>query len=740
MRLMTPALRAMLVMLSVGVAEWAETCRGDDEWVGKAVVLRPGTRLRSEIAREGGVERDDGPDGVNRRYGKIHVVYRVQRKFGGWYSIKPEWTGIPVNAWVKASQAVLIERAIDTFSAEIKADPGDWRLYGIRGFVRAALHEIDQALDDFATAIRLNPRNAAVYFDRAWVLGSEPTDDKALADLNETIRLDPDYPIAHFNRSRMWTRRGAFDKAIADLNDAVRLSPTTASPFLSRAAVRCLTGDLDEGLADLDAVIEREPDNWHARTTNGIIRMAQGDYAKAFATFDDAVRRLPSEPWSRAGRLAALALKGSPAKPDGDNGRGIQLDRTKAYAHALRGWIWVTLQQLDKAMPEFGAAVRIDPAGTWPLACRANASVHNGTIENAIADLTEITRRDPANSAAYVELGRIRLTQFFFDKAAALYGEAIRINPDDAWPRACRAIAWGNLGRNDDAMDDCDDAIERDPKLTYAYAVRAGLWMMKFDQAKALADYGEAIRIEPTVASHRVARGKALISLGDFDRAIADLNEAIRLDPTNSDSYETLAFVQLRANQPDRAIESYSTAIRLDPKNAKAYAGRGLVWGMKFDPARAIADMKEAKRLKPDEFPPVPVLPNAEGTTTEDRFWWVIDLFPRLWILQSARPFLASENWRQVLRWAEDVSKQTVGFRKAISLARQSCEMTGWNDPLRLAELAEAYADGGDFPCAVEWQTKANALFAQPDDRARGADRLERYKARTPTRDRRQAR
>jgi hypothetical protein len=48
--------------------------------------------------------------------------------------------------------------------------------------------------------------------------------------------------------------------------------------------------------------------------------------------------------------------------------------------------------------------------------------------------------------------------------------------------------------------------------------------------------------------------------------------------------------------------------------------------------------------------------------------------------------------------------------------------------------LAAAYAEAGDFMTAVEWQEKAQALYADPADKQKGAERLALYRDRKPYR------
>ena len=57
-----------------------------------------------------------------------------------------------------------------------------------------------------------------------------------------------------------------------------------------------------------------------------------------------------------------------------------------------------------------------------------------------------------------------------------------------------------------------------------------------------------------------------------------------------------------------------------------------------------------------------------------------------------------------------------------------------WKEPAKLAVLAAAYAESGDFTKAVRWQKAAVNGYLDPEDRKLGLERLELYKQKKPCR------
>src|SRR5262249_12139796 len=70
----------------------------------------------------------------------------------------------------------------------------------------------------------------------------------------------------------------------------------------------------------------------------------------------------------------------------------------------------------------------------------------------------------------------------------------------------------------------------------------------------------------------------------------------------------------------------------------------------------------------------------------------------------------------------------------AVESASRGCQLTMWKEPAKLAVLAAAYAESGDFKKAVRWQEEANDRYLDSEDRAQGRGRLALYKQKKPFR------
>ena len=71
----------------------------------------------------------------------------------------------------------------------------------------------------------------------------------------------------------------------------------------------------------------------------------------------------------------------------------------------------------------------------------------------------------------------------------------------------------------------------------------------------------------------------------------------------------------------------------------------------------------------------------------------------------------------------------------AVESAIRACELTSWKQARCLDTLAAACAEAGDFAAAVNWQTKAIELEANPAQEADYRARLKLYQKKKPYRD-----
>jgi tetratricopeptide (TPR) repeat protein len=194
------------------------------------------------------------------------------------------------------------------------------------------------------------------------------------------------------------------------------------------------------------------------------------------------------------------------------------------------------------------------------------------------------------------------------------------------------------------------------------------------------------------------ARGIAFQSKGEWDKAISDFDQIIELDPKNVNAFSSRGLAWQHKGDLEKAIADCDEALRLDPKHLTSYRTRGIARHQqgKYDKARA--DLNEAIRLDSKDF----------GSSCE--LAWLFATCP-------------DERYRD--------------GKRAIALATNACEVSGWKNPYGVCALAAAYAETGDFANAIKWQEEFLRLCSEEAKKKWGF-LLDLYKSGKPFRGGRQ--
>jgi predicted aspartyl protease/tetratricopeptide (TPR) repeat protein len=233
-----------------------------------------------------------------------------------------------------------------------------------------------------------------------------------------------------------YARRGAvlasnrkFDAAIADFDKAVALAPNDADYLLQRARARLSNRQLLLGAADLDKSIALDPKDAEARLTRAQLRRGSRDPAGALDDLKAADQSLAPSAQPRL-RLAGLySALDAPEQALTNYDLWLKSHpEDVARAEALNGRCWARAllnRELDKAMSDCEAALRLRPGDPAFLDSRALVRFRRGELDKALADYDAAVKGSPreawslyARSLVQRRLGKV--AQADADKARAL--------------------------------------------------------------------------------------------------------------------------------------------------------------------------------------------------------------------------------------------------------------------------------------------------------------------------------
>jgi tetratricopeptide (TPR) repeat protein/predicted aspartyl protease len=241
--------------------------------------------------------------------------------------------------------------------------------------------------DDAGTS----PANAADLARRAAAFAARRDFEHALQDFNHACELAPDEPNYYYQRALVEFALRQPEPAANDVDRALTLKPAYVEALVTRAEYRRSKRDTAAALADLDAadrVASKEAD---VRLTLAMLYgsldhpaqvITQTDLWIAVHDQDPRVVRAYNERcWARAvlGQELDQALR--------DCNAGLRLNPHGPQLLDSRGLVQLRRNQLDKAIADYNEALKLNPKIAWSLYGRGLAELRKGMTARGEADI-----------------------------------------------------------------------------------------------------------------------------------------------------------------------------------------------------------------------------------------------------------------------------------------------------------------------------------------------------------------
>ncbi len=227
----------------------------------------------------------------------------------------------------------------------------------------------------------------------------------------------------------------------------------------------------------------------------------------------------------------------------------ISKSPNKARAVNNRGFLFLKLQQYDKAVIDFTKAIELHPKWAVTYYNRGVAYEKLGALDKAMADYTTAISYDSKYSDAYYNRGLIFGNHGQMNEAISDFSKSIESQPyNNSKAYYNRGVTYAATQQWLKSIDDFTVVINEDGKNAKAYSNRGVAYANLKQWDKAIEDYTKAIEIEPNFGSTYNNRGNAYLNLGQYDKALADYTNAAEIDPGLSDAVNNRNIVLQKIN------------------------------------------------------------------------------------------------------------------------------------------------------------------------------------------------
>jgi tetratricopeptide (TPR) repeat protein len=382
------------------------------------------------------------------------------------------------------------EEAIRKYREAIESNRGFPMPYVHLGDIYRRQGRIDDAVNLFHEAIKYQPNFAEAFRFLGVAYGELGRRTEAIALLERAAELEPEnagHPVALGRLLASWDNR---IQARAAFTTARELAPDSHEPYLGLAELERREGRFEEALTWLDAALAVSGLDDETRTT---LLARHTQYRSEQRRLAEIRERLADAERARAGAPGAVASPGAAAEDDPAGEAG----QTPPGEEALAGW---------QATPEALAWARLELARML-----RDVDDFPGAFEACRSTLDDLGR--PLDLV--FECGYYALAADDFDPARDLLDEVTRRDPSDERALIDLGLAYAGLGRLTSAADAYRRALELNSSSIEAalYLGNANLRLGLIDDAEAA--YRTVLRLaaEPVLID-RIQ--KLLLALDDI--------------------------------------------------------------------------------------------------------------------------------------------------------------------------------------------------------------------------------
>jgi tetratricopeptide (TPR) repeat protein len=179
----------------------------------------------------------------------------------------------------------------------------------------------------------------------------------------------------------------------------------------------------------------------------------------------------------------------------------------------------------------------------------------------------------------------------------ALWNHALAVTSENAVAHYSLALAAGDDGRTEEAIQHYIEALRIEPQYPEAHYNLGNALAKNGEMNEAVVQYLETLRINPQHPKAHYNLGLAFVSQGKSDEAILHYREALHIDPTFVEAHNSLGIQYQAKHRMEDAISEFSEAIRLNPNYASAHNNLGTALGNQGKVDDAVAQYREAVRI-----------------------------------------------------------------------------------------------------------------------------------------------
>jgi tetratricopeptide (TPR) repeat protein len=216
------------------------------------------------------------------------------------------------------------------------------------------------------------------------------------------------------------------------------------------------------------------------------------------------------------------------------------------------------------------------------------------TLQEKIVNVL-MARENPPEFVKLLKAGEILASRGQFDKALALYNEALT-RQNGARVMVQIGHLHEQMGEDDKALTMFNKAAESNPMFLKAHVKAAEIHVRKGDEDAALVSLQKANDISPSSPDRHLTMGKIHLKKGDEEKAVEHFNTVMKQAPERA---QDVAEELLSSGKPERAEQVFRKTLLKDGDNIHIYNRLGIALRRQGKWKESIKEYEKALKIDP---------------------------------------------------------------------------------------------------------------------------------------------
>jgi cellulose synthase operon protein C len=436
-----------------------------------------------------------------------------------------------------------LEEATKLNEEILKTSHSDVEALIYKGQLQLRQNDAAGAIQSLQAAIGNDPENAVGHYQLGVAYAQQEDLGRAEQEWREAVRIRPDLTDAQRSLATVELSRGEVGAVMQTAQEIIKAQPFSADGFLLKAAAELASRQYAEAQQDAEEAAKRAPQSPTPYVQMGTVQLAQNHYSEAEKLYQQALEKDPSSADGLSGLMNTYFVQKDFDKAvAAANAQIARSPKTSNFYDLLGTALFNGKKDYPGAEAALRKAVELDKNNVDAIDKLGKVQVQEGSADRALALYQQSIKDQPREVSFYLLSGELYEAKQDWERAKAMYQQALGISPDN--PLASNNLAYLilNQGGNVDlAMSMAETARRRMP---------------------------ESSNVADTL-------GWAYYKKGVYQSAISEFQEALRLNektgaPDDPQFHYHLGLAYEKANQPGLARQQLEKAVKLSPDYADA--------------------------------------------------------------------------------------------------------------------------------------------------------------------------